>query len=84
MLTQAATFLRPAGLQAGNHAVANYLRARLTLGNVIRLALAIMTVVAIPIDLDHRVLSPAPNWPLVAVEPVALIAFLRCTLGSIR
>lgn len=81
---QAAALHRPTSPQVGDHVQASSIRARLTWGNGARLALATMAVVAIPIDINHRVLGPDPNWPLVAIEPVVLIAFLRCTLGSIR
>jgi hypothetical protein len=40
-----------------------------------------MAVVAVPIDFNHRVLGPDPNWSLLAIEPVALAWFLRCTVG---
>ncbi|HKW69613.1 MAG TPA: hypothetical protein VJP81_03440 [Candidatus Dormibacteraeota bacterium] len=62
--------------------MASYVKARLTSSNAARLALATMAVVAIPIDTERRILGPAPNWPLIAIEPLALIAFLRCTVGS--
>jgi len=84
MLMQAATSYRPAKHQVRNYALAIHFRDRLTFSNVVRLALATMALVAIPIDLNQRVFSPAPNWSLIAIEPVVLIAFLRCTLGSIR
>ncbi len=64
-------------------AIGTYVQSRLSPANAARLLLAAVAVVAIPIDFNHRVLSPAPNWPLVAIEPVALLAFLRCMLGSI-
>ncbi|HKW71938.1 MAG TPA: hypothetical protein VJQ08_03840 [Candidatus Dormibacteraeota bacterium] len=63
--------------------MASRLTVRLTWSTAARLALAAIAVVAIPIDTERRILGPAPNWPLISIEPVALIAFLRCTVGSI-
>lgn len=56
---------------------------RLSAANAVRLALALMAVVAVPIDFNHRVLGPDPNWSLLAIEPVAFGWFLRCTVGVI-
>jgi len=63
------------------HAAGRHIRARLTRTNVLRVALASLALIAIPFDVERRVLGPAPNWPLIATEPVVLIAYLRCTLG---
>jgi hypothetical protein len=65
-------------------AVQGYVRSRLTWVNLLRVGLATMAVIAIPFDEHRRILGPAPNWPLIVSEPVLLIAYLRCTLGSIR
>jgi hypothetical protein len=65
------------------HIDGSAIRRRITFANVVRLLLALMAVIAIPFDMHNRFLSPAPNWPLIVVEPIVLIAFLRCTVGSI-
>jgi len=65
-------------------AIQRKVRARLTWSNAVRVGLAAIAIVAVPLDMNHRIFGPAPNWPLIVTEPVALIAFLRCTLGSIR
>lgn len=54
---------------------------RFSAATTVRLALALMAVVAVPIDFNHRVLGPDPNWPLLAIEPMALAWYLRCTVG---
>lgn len=54
--------------------------AQATWVDLVRIALAILAAVAITWDVDHRVFGPAPNWPLIAIEPVALVGYLRCTL----
>ena len=54
--------------------------AHATWVDLVRIALAILATVAITWDLDHRVFGPAPNWPLIAIEPAALVGYLRCTL----
>jgi hypothetical protein len=76
---QAAIYVRPQG--AWGSAFQQYFRAHLTWGNAVRVGLASMAI-AIPLDLRNQVLSPDPNWPLIAIEPVALVTYLRCTLGS--
>jgi hypothetical protein len=61
----------------------SYTMPRFSAANAVRLALALMAVVAVPIDFNHRVLGPDPNWSLLAIEPVALAWFLRCTVGAV-
>lgn len=61
----------------------SYVLPRLSAANAVRLALALMAAVAVAIDFNHRVLGPDPNWSLLAIEPVALAWFLRCTVGVI-
>jgi hypothetical protein len=77
---QAAIYVRPNGAWGG--AFQRYLRAHLTWGNAARVGLATIGIVAVPLDLRNQVLSPDPNWPWIAIEPVALVTYLRCTLGS--
>jgi hypothetical protein len=77
---QAAIYVRPQGDWGSQ--LQRYLRARLSWGNAARVGLATMAIVAVPMDLRNQVLSPDPNWPLIAIEPVALVTYLRCTLGS--
>jgi hypothetical protein len=60
-----------------------YALPRFSAANAVRLALAVMAVVAVPIDFNHRVLGPDPNWSLLTIEPVALVWFLRCTVAVV-
>ncbi len=77
---QAAIQVRP---QSGwSSAFRRDLRAHLTWGNAARVGLATLGIVAIPLDLRNQVLSQDPNWPLIVIEPVALVTYLRCTLGA--
>ena len=49
--------------------------------DVLRIVLAVVATVAITWDVNHRVFGPQPNWPLTALEPVALIGYIRCTVA---
>jgi hypothetical protein len=80
---QAAITFNPGRHRTWTGALQRYVRARLTWTNLLRVVLATVAVVAIPFDVERRVLGPAPNWPLIASEPVLLIAYMRCTLGPI-
>jgi hypothetical protein len=64
--------------------VRDLLSGHMTWSNAARIGLAVMAVIAIPLDVRNHVFSPAPNWPLIVTEPVILLGFLRCTLGSLR
>ena len=81
---QAVIYVRPRAITDDAFTFVRSIRAHLTWGNAARVGLATMAIVALPLDMNHRILGPSPNWPLIAIEPVLLVSFMRCTLGSIR
>lgn len=79
-----AAIISPSRHHASPGLVQRYVLARFSWVNLVRVCLAAMAVIAIPLDVERRAISPAPNWPLIVIEPALLIAYLRCTLGSLR